>query len=44
MIKLLDNGDVDVESLEVKDVISIKSLQYIQDKFAKVTGVSSHTV
>ena len=44
MIKLLDNGDVDVESLEVKDVISIKSLQYIQDKFSKLTGVSSHTV
>ena len=44
MIKLLDNGDIDVESLEVKNVISIKSLQYIQDKFSKLTGISQNAL
>ena len=44
MIKILDNGNIDIESLEVKDIMNVESLQYVQDEFSKLTGMTCHSV
>lgn len=44
MITKLKNGDLDVTSLEIKDVIDIKLLQTFQDNFAIGMNIASVTV
>lgn len=44
MIKILENGEIDINSLEVKDIFDIDDLQHIQDQFSKLTGMTCHTV
>ena len=34
MIKMLDNNELDMNALEIKDIIDIKLLQKFQDDFA----------
>ena len=38
------NGDIDIDSLEIKDVIDIKLLQRFQDNFAESMDIASVTV
>lgn len=44
MIKKLENGDLDLTVLEIKDVIDIKLLQTFQDNFAIGMNIASVTV
>ncbi|HEY5588346.1 MAG TPA: PocR ligand-binding domain-containing protein [Candidatus Paceibacterota bacterium] len=44
MIKKLNNGDLDLNVLEIKDVIDIKLLQTFQDNFATGMNIASVTV
>ncbi len=44
MIKKLNNGDLDLSVLEIKDVIDIKVLQTFQDNFATGMNIASVTV
>ncbi|OPJ58127.1 PocR ligand-binding domain-containing protein [Clostridium oryzae] len=44
MIKTLENGHVDINSLELKDVIDLEILQVFQDNFAKGMNIASITV
>ncbi len=44
MIKLLDNNQLDMDVLEIKDVIDIKLLQKFQDDFAFAMNCASVTV
>jgi ligand-binding sensor protein/prefoldin subunit 5 len=44
MIKLLDNNELDMDVLEIKDIIDIKLLQKFQDDFAFAMNCASVTV
>lgn len=44
MIKLLDNNQLDMDVLEIKDIIDIKLLQRFQDDFAFAMNCASVTV
>ncbi|WP_315070586.1 PocR ligand-binding domain-containing protein [uncultured Clostridium sp.] len=44
MIKLLENNELDMEALEIKDIIDIKLLQKFQDDFAFAMNCASVTV
>lgn len=44
MIKMLRNGSLDIDVLEIKDVIDIKTLQMFQDNFAIGMNIASVTV
>jgi ligand-binding sensor protein len=44
MIKRLNNGELDLEALEISDVIDIKLLQTFQDNFAIGMNIASVTV
>ncbi|WP_368490709.1 PocR ligand-binding domain-containing protein [Clostridium sp. BJN0013] len=44
MIKILDDGELDLELLEVEDVIDIDILQKFQDNFAEGMNIASVTV
>ena len=44
MIKRLENGEVDINELEIKDVIDIELLQTFQDNFAIGMNIASVTV
>lgn len=44
MIKKFQNGDLDINALEIKDVIDIKLLQTFQDNFATSMNIASVTV
>jgi len=44
MIKKLNNGDLDLTALEIKDVIDIKLLQTFQDNYAIGLNIASITV
>lgn len=44
MIKLLDNNELDMNALEIKDIIDIKLLQKFQDDFAFAMNCASVTV
>ena len=44
MIKIFDNGEVDLDFLEVEDVIDINILQKFQDNFAEGMNIASVTV
>ncbi|GFZ31068.1 methyl-accepting chemotaxis protein [Clostridium zeae] len=44
MIKRLNNGELDLEALEIKDVIDLKLLQTFQDNFAVGMNIASVTV
>ena len=44
MIKMLENNELDMNSLEIKDIIDIKLLQQFQDDFALAMNCASVTV
>ena len=44
MIKRLNNGELDLEALEISDVIDLKLLQTFQDNFATGMNIASVTV
>ena len=44
MIKMLDNNELDMNALEIKDIIDIKLLQKFQDDFALAMNCASVTV
>lgn len=44
MIKILDNNELDMNVLEIKDIIDIKLLQKFQDDFAFAMNCASVTV
>lgn len=44
MIKVLDNNDIDIDSLEVEDLIDMDVLQKLQDNFAISMNIASITV
>lgn len=44
MIKKLENGNLEISALEIKDVIDIKLLQTFQDNFATGMNIASVTV
>ena len=44
MIKKLNNGELDIDALEIKDVLDIKILQIFQDNFAVGMNIASVTV
>lgn len=44
MVKLLENNELDMEALEIKDIIDIKLLQKFQDDFALAMNCASVTV
>ena len=44
MIKTLDNNELDMNALEIKDIIDIKLLQKFQDDFAFAMNCASVTV
>ena len=44
MIKKLENGNIDVSKLEIKDVMDIDLLQTFQDNFAIGMDIASVTV
>ena len=44
MVKILDNNEIDLESLEIEDLIDINLLQEFQDNFAKSMNCASITV
>jgi len=44
MIKILDNNELDMDVLEIKDIIDIKLLQKFQDNFAFAMNCASVTV
>ena len=44
MIKILDNNELDMNALEIKDIIDIKLLQKFQDDFALAMNCASVTV
>ena len=44
MIKMLDNNELDMNALEIKDIIDIKLLQKFQDDFAFAMNCASVTV
>ena len=44
MIKLLENNELDMEALEIKDITDIKLLQKFQDDFAFAMNCASVTV
>ncbi|WP_026882056.1 PocR ligand-binding domain-containing protein [Clostridium akagii] len=44
MIKKNSNGEIDIDSLEIKDVMDITILQKFQDNFANSTNLASVTV
>lgn len=44
MIKRLNNGELDLEALEINDVIDLKLLQTFQDNFATGMNIASVTV
>lgn len=44
MIKILDNNELDMNALEIKDIIDIKLLQKFQDDFAFAMNCASVTV
>ena len=44
MIKKNANGDIDIDSLEIEDVMDVSTLQKFQDNFARSMNLASITV